>query len=218
MSEKDATTFESALCDAHTNVMCITEWSGDLSEKTALALLKLRTYLRQLDDYALPPDQADMKMESIRSVLVGIEEDITHIAPLIERDGEKCRSLLHQLIETIRSLPPTQKTETHSLSDPAVRQQVLAMTGGHCAYCDVQLVNGGGDGDQFCVEHVVPASKGGPNHVVNYVPSCRSCNNSKSNLHVLEFIRFNLRRAPQHPQPPTATVIPINAVSQPSSP
>lgn len=83
---------------------------------------------------------------------------------------------------------------THHTNDPAVRREVLALTSGRCAYCDIELVDGGGDGNQFCVEHVIPASKGGPNHLVNYVPACRSCNNSKSDNHVLLFIRRNLPR------------------------
>lgn len=98
--------------------------------------------------------------------------------------------------------------QEHSLNDPTVRKQVYNLTGGKCAYCDTQLVESGGEQDQFCVEHVVPASLGGPNHLVNYVPSCRSCNNSKGDRHVLYFIRnsFVLRnRAPA----PVSPVTPI---------
>lgn len=98
-------------------------------------------------------------------------------------------------------------SEQHMISDPKVRLHVFNMTGGRCAYCDVTLVNGGGEAEQFCVEHVVPVSKGGPNNIVNYVPSCRACNNSKKDGHVLTFIRRNLPRRQE--ATPTAEVIPM---------
>lgn len=79
--------------------------------------------------------------------------------------------------------------ETHDKSDPDVRAAVLALTDGRCAYCDVRLTEGTRDLANFAVEHVVPVSKGGPDNIANYVPSCQSCNASKNVDHVLAFIK-----------------------------
>lgn len=92
-------------------------------------------------------------------------------------------------VDGLRKLSAAPPIETHSKSDPAVRQAVLNLTNGLCAYCDVDLVDGGQAANSFVVEHVVPASKGGPDHLSNYVPACCSCNTSKRDGHVLEFIK-----------------------------
>lgn len=48
-------------------------------------------------------------------------------------------------------------------------------TDGHCVYCDRR--SGGQDATK---DHLVPKSRGGPNHVRNYVPACKSCNHKRS--------------------------------------
>lgn len=78
--------------------------------------------------------------------------------------------------------------ETHKQNDPEVRQAVLDITGGKCAYCGCELQSERNGSDNFVVEHVVPKSKGGPDNIVNFVPSCRGCNNAKSDRHVYHFI------------------------------
>lgn len=70
-----------------------------------------------------------------------------------------------------------------ALHDPAVRQEVYDLTGGTCAYCDCELP------PNWHVDHLVPKSMGGPDNFANYVPSCPSCNMSKSNGHVIEFVK-----------------------------
>ncbi|MFM7009486.1 MAG: HNH endonuclease, partial [Betaproteobacteria bacterium] len=78
----------------------------------------------------------------------------------------------------------------HNPTNPEVRAKVLAMTDGRCAYCNCEISPGKDDGKpEFVVEHVVPKSVGGPDHLHNYVPSCPSCNSSKHAGHVIEFIR-----------------------------
>lgn len=83
------------------------------------------------------------------------------------------------------------REEVHPLTDPEVRRQVLAMTDGRCTYCATIVSDTPVEGQsvKLFVEHVVPASKGGPNHLVNYVPSCGSCNSAKGDRHVLHFVR-----------------------------
>ncbi len=83
----------------------------------------------------------------------------------------------------------------HPTSDPIVREYVWRLTDGKCVYCGVTLIRGGAATDEdkdhtFHVDHVIPASAGGPDHVNNYVPSCARCNLSKSAGHVLRFVRL----------------------------
>lgn len=73
----------------------------------------------------------------------------------------------------------------HDKANAEIRKKVWDLTGGHCVYCDVQLVDGGTGANSFVVEHVVPRSSGGPDRFENYVPACSSCNIHKSNGHVL---------------------------------
>lgn len=84
----------------------------------------------------------------------------------------------------------------HSLTDKAVREQVWELTDGRCAYCDKHLRPFGTGSDSFVVEHVVPRSAGGPDNLANYVPACMACNSTKSDGHVVAFIRSRLERRP----------------------
>lgn len=77
----------------------------------------------------------------------------------------------------------------HNPSLPEVREKVLGLTGGQCAYCGTPLNRREDDGPTFVVEHVVPKSVGGPDHFCNYVPACPSCNSAKRTAHVIEFIK-----------------------------
>ena len=98
------------------------------------------------------------------------------------------------------------RADCHSLADKEVRQKVWELTGGRCTYCDCQLENGGTVGASFVVEHVVPRSCGGPDNIANYVPSCSSCNSSKGDRHVLQFIQTKMDR-----RRPPLTVVPLPA-------
>lgn len=86
--------------------------------------------------------------------------------------------------------------EVHSLTDQSVREAVWNMTDGHCAYCGAALTKykQENSSQNFCIEHVVPRSSGGPDNIANYVPSCMGCNSSKSSGHVLDFIKANIKR------------------------
>lgn len=78
----------------------------------------------------------------------------------------------------------------HNPANPDVRSRVLALTDGKCAYCGCEISSIPGDGrETFIVEHVVPKSAGGPDHLHNYVPACLPCNSSKHAAHVIDFIR-----------------------------
>lgn len=80
----------------------------------------------------------------------------------------------------------------HALNDPGVRVAVISMNDGRCVYCSVVLV----DGDNFSIDHVVPKSAGGPDHLSNYLPCCKSCNSSKGDRHVLQTINRIVKGQP----------------------
>lgn len=100
------------------------------------------------------------------------------------------------------------RADCHPLNDKEVRQKVWELTSGRCTYCDCQLENGGTVGASFVVEHVVPRSCGGPDNIANYVPSCASCNNSKGDRHVLQFIQTKMDR-----RRPPLVVVPVAVAS-----
>lgn len=82
--------------------------------------------------------------------------------------------------------------ESHSIECPEVRDRVWRMTNGKCTYCGCDTVRGGpASAERFCIEHIVPRAKGGPDNIANYAPSCTACNSKKRDRHVLAFIQSN---------------------------
>jgi hypothetical protein len=79
--------------------------------------------------------------------------------------------------------------EIHPINAPSTRDAVFDLTGGVCTYCNIPLAPLGTNPNSFCVEHVVPKSKGGPDNLSNYVPSCCACNSAKRDRHVIDFVR-----------------------------
>lgn len=70
----------------------------------------------------------------------------------------------------------------HDPADPAVRKAVWDMTDGECVFCHVQMTANimlPHAPTQFHVDHIVPKAHGGPDHLANYAPTCRSCNIKK---------------------------------------
>jgi 5-methylcytosine-specific restriction endonuclease McrA len=73
----------------------------------------------------------------------------------------------------------------------------LAVFGRKCAYC--------GATGRLVIEHVEPESRGGQDVVENTVPACPSCNTSKGNRFLLEWVAAkhgfpNPRRPSTFPQ------------------
>ncbi len=85
----------------------------------------------------------------------------------------------------------------HRLHHEHVRERVWAMTGGKCFYCHVELLKDstceGNPRHVFEVDHLVPKSLGGPDHLANFVPACAGCNGEKSNK---PFVEFYMARRP----------------------
>lgn len=64
---------------------------------------------------------------------------------------------------------------------------------GHCWHCNKKLsfINYGklGEKGAWEVDHSIPLSRGGTDHLNNLVPACIKCNRTKSNLTSKEFSR-----------------------------
>jgi 5-methylcytosine-specific restriction endonuclease McrA len=63
---------------------------------------------------------------------------------------------------------------------PAVRAAALAACGFRCVYCATATATTG--------DHVVPTSKGGRTEIANAVGACRTCNTSKGNRTLREWV------------------------------
>jgi 5-methylcytosine-specific restriction endonuclease McrA len=55
---------------------------------------------------------------------------------------------------------------------------------GECIYCGAQEEP---DGHAFHLEHLIPRSQNGADHISNLVISCRTCNSKKGNRPVIDF-------------------------------
>jgi len=55
---------------------------------------------------------------------------------------------------------------------------------GKCFYCGIEVNN------KYHIDHIIPLSKGGSNYCGNILISCPSCNSSKSNKLLIEWIRY----------------------------
>ena len=65
------------------------------------------------------------------------------------------------------------------------RESIKKKTGGHCAYCGIDL----GATGWHC-DHVIPRSQGGSWKIENFVPSCARCNMKKHAMTPDEFRTF----------------------------
>lgn len=71
---------------------------------------------------------------------------------------------------------------SHTLCE---RQELFALLGNVCFYCGAPETH---------IDHNIPLSRGGTDDISNILPSCRSCNSSKSGKTAMEFL---LHRASQ---------------------
>ena len=73
---------------------------------------------------------------------------------------------------------PTKRTSI----PPFVRRKVIERCDRTCQWCGRQGDSErDADGEKWHVDHVIPLSKGGPNHIGNYTLMCQRCNLRKGN-------------------------------------
>lgn len=69
------------------------------------------------------------------------------------------------------------------ISNKIIREKVFNMFGGNCSYCGIKL-----NKSNFQVDHLSPLRRKmnncnhGDDHIDNFMPSCASCNSSKSSM------------------------------------
>lgn len=69
------------------------------------------------------------------------------------------------------------------LTPPVGGKRIMKLAhrdGWQCAYCGVETCFTGKDGPKATVDHVVPKSKGGLDHLSNCVVACEECNGAKA--------------------------------------
>ena len=166
----------------------VREKSQGFDAQVAHELLKLRVAFKNLMGMLNPPSDDDGIVGTLGEVVLSLEAVEQAVAVNLWCNADDIRQALGKLAEEMDKLPAD--ASVHQLSDPAVREAVLKLTDGKCAYCGTLIAPGRGHNDvsNFVVEHVVPKSKGGPDNIVNFVPACRGCNNAKGDRHVLHFI------------------------------
>lgn len=206
-----AGTVVGCLAEASTSVNAASERVAEDVRMIARWLLSYRVAMRKfdsaLDEHAKRSHDLATERYTLIAAIGQIEAILCNLEDHCLADLSVASSAIDGAIDFAQR---RSASDEHQLHDPAVRKQVFNLTGGKCAYCDTQLVESGGEQDQFCIEHVVPSSMGGPNHLVNYVPSCRSCNNSKGDRHVLYFIRNSFVLRDRKPAP----VSPITPIAE----
>lgn len=118
----------------------------------------------------------------------GPDHTVFVISEAVDEVAKKLEDGLEGLIERYRSkLASVQPPTVHRPHDASVRREVHQMTDGRCCYCNVEVAF-----EDMELEHIVPKSAGGPDHINNYVPSCRPCNQLKRDKHPVHFIRQKL--------------------------
>jgi predicted restriction endonuclease len=166
---------------------------------TALSVMTKRTlemangYVGSAKDCDVLVSEAISKIEQMVGLLAS--SMLRHV-----KDDEDVQSIIFQMYQDFVNESPSH--DEHPINSPEVRKHVLAMTDGKCSYCGKTLsdAGAGNHADAFCVEHVVPLSEGGPNHIKNYVPACGSCNSAKGDRHVLTFIKKHVARRVEQAQ------------------
>jgi hypothetical protein len=89
-------------------------------------------------------------------------------------------------------------------------QSMLFLQGQRCFFCNRTIPKG-----EASVEHLVPASKGGPEHPDNLVACCKTLNTIFGNMSVKEKLRAILKQNGKFVCPNQPTQLPVNqAASQ----
>jgi len=57
-----------------------------------------------------------------------------------------------------------------------------------CCWCGIRMTEVRDKHNSSTIEHVVPKSRGGPNHIDNYAVACAQCNNKRGDQEVEVFL------------------------------
>lgn len=161
-------------------------------EKISAQACLLRTLL---GDYHRSTTPADGRQAVMTDMFAASEEFLELAGAFVltnQRMEQKGFEFIDQYYKDWQLEQANTDREVHALNDPAVRRAVFDLSDGRCTYCDCELPTDNGQAelkDKFCIEHVVPSSKGGPDNLVNYVASCWACNTTKHDRHVLWMIK-----------------------------
>ena len=71
-------------------------------------------------------------------------------------------------------------------SNPSSLLGKLDYYGWKCRYCKIRLE----EGVNLSWDHAIPQSRGGTDILCNLLPCCRSCNSSKNDLNIFEYLRL----------------------------
>lgn len=67
------------------------------------------------------------------------------------------------------------------------KEDICTKSGNKCAHCGTPIFAG----YQMTVDHFIPLDKGGSNQMINLIPLCKDCNESKDNkLYSMEYIKY----------------------------
>lgn len=94
---------------------------------------------------------------------------------------------------------------------PPRRWAIWRKTNGDCCYCSVALaidygVHSAVRQVSMDLDHAIPRTRGGSNHIDNLLPACQPCNNRKGVKTVEEFLAYERDRlgVPNHAFHPVA--------------
>ncbi len=93
---------------------------------------------------------------------------------------------IRHMASVLATDPVLGRTRRNSLQ----RERLWHLQGGRCAYCGRPTRLHARETDEDCatVEHVVPASRGGPQRAGNIVLACRKCNHGRGSRVLAEFL------------------------------
>jgi len=100
---------------------------------------------------------------------------------ITEEEGEKL------LLEFFNNYwePSENRRLPRDLELPKDKIYLLELYGDRCIFCNIIMISDTGfqtkltSEDNLTIEHILPRSKGGPNHLDNKCLSCASCNSRK---------------------------------------
>ena len=103
-------------------------------------------------------------------------------------DIAACRKLIDQE-ERAAPIEIEEKDERDYYNDPGRRLVILARDRNACVYCTAALSE-----DTFVLDHLLPVARGGTNRKHNLVAACELCNQRRSELEPIQFLRENYRQ------------------------